>query len=493
MTKNNDQQRPIPPVPAQVEEYMKERIGLGESFDTGVRKLIILEKEIHLYFVNGLCDTSFIIEIIEQLVEINDHELLSLHVDKIIENRLIHQSVASVKTLDEIAVQVLSGLIAVVVEGADHAFVVDVRSYPGRQPMEPDTEKLVRGARDGFVENIIVNTAITRRRIRDGRLRFEIIKAGTRSKTDIAIGYIKDIANPDLINILRKELKAIRIDGLTMADKAVEEFLVKQGYNPYPMVRYTERPDIAATHLLEGHVLVYVDTSPSIIITPATYFHHLQHAEEYRQSPAVGTLMRWIRFVGVMNALFLLPLWLLFVLEPSLLPEKIAFIGPNEQTNIPTVVQIFIGEIGLIFLRMAAIHTPTSLATAMGLIAAVLIGQIAIDVGLFVPEIILYTAVSAIGSFATPSYELGVANTIAKLVLLIAVALFHVPGFVIGTTLFILLLTSMRSLNCPYLWPFIPFNPKAILQIIIRPSAPGSKVRPSIVQPRNEHKQPSNS
>ena len=143
-------------------------------------------------------------------------------------------------------------------------------------------KKLYEGSRDGFVENIIVNTAITRRRIRDERLRFEMIKVGERSKTDIAIGYIEDVADPGLIEIVRKELTAIEIDGLTMADKTIEEFIVKQCYNPYPLVRYTERADVAATHLLEGHVIIYVDTSPSVMITPATIFHHMQHAEEYR-------------------------------------------------------------------------------------------------------------------------------------------------------------------------------------------------------------------
>ena len=395
-----------------------------------------------------------------------------------------------IKTLDEVVDQVLSGLIVFLIEGSDYGLVVDVRSYPGRQPAEPDTEKIVRGARDGFVENIIVNTGLIRRRIRDERLRYKMLKVGERSKTDICVAYIEDVADPGLVETIKKELETIKIDGLTMADKTIEEFLVKQGYNPYPLVRYTERPDVAANHLLEGHVLIIVDTSPSVIITPTTFFHHVQHAEEYRQAPAVGTFLRWIRFLGIVSSLFLLPLWFLFVLEPSLLPDKIAYIGPAEQTNIPIVVQIFLADFGLEFLRMASIHTPTSLSTAMGLIAAALIGQIAIDVGLFVPEVILYVAVAGIGTFATPSYELGVANKISRLVLLVAVAVFKLEGLIIGCTLFILFLASIRSLNTPYLWPFLPFNAKALWQIIIRTTVPGAKLRPSIVHPQNVKKQP---
>lgn len=491
MTKENEQNKtPISDSVSEIEQYMKERVGLGKSFDLGVRKIVVLKKDVHIYYVNGLCDTNFIILIMESLIELNESGKLTTKVYDVVKNNIADQSVAEIKTMDELVDQVLSGLIVIVVDGTPIGLAVDVRSYPGRQPEEPDTEKIVRGARDGFVENIIVNTAITRRRIRDERLRFEMLKVGERSKTDIAIGYIENIADPGLIDIVRKELKAIKIDGLTMSDKTVEEFLVKQSYNPFPLVRYTERADVAATHLLEGHVIIYVDTSPSVIITPATIFHHMQHAEEFRQSPAVGTMIRWVRFIGIFVSVFLLPVWFLFVLEPSLLPNKLEFIGPNKHTHIPIVIQIFIADIGIEFLRMAAIHTPTPLSTAMGLIAAVLIGQIAIDVGLFVPEVILYAAVATVGTFVTPSFELGVANKIARLVILIAVAVFKLPGLIIGSTLFILFLVGTKTLNTPYLWPLIPFQPKALSHIIIRRPFPGSIERPSIVHPLDKYRQP---
>ncbi|KAB2338965.1 spore germination protein [Cytobacillus depressus] len=471
---------PIPESVSVIEKYMKDRVGLGVSFDLGIRKLNILRKDVHLYYVNGLTDSLIIVHLIEELVRINENEKQSSKIFEIIENRLVHDSVEKIKTMDELVDQVLSGLIVVVIEGESTALVIDVRSYPGRSTQEPDIEKVIRGSRDGFVENIILNTALTRRRIRDERLRFEITSVGERSKTDVAIGYIKDIANEDLINIIRDEIGNIKVDGIPMADKTVEEFLFRQGYDPFPFVRYTERADVAATHLLEGHVLVYVDTSPSVIITPTTYFYHMQHAEEYRQSPAVGTFERWMRYIGILSSLFLLPLWFLFYLEPSILPEKLAFIGPSKETNVPVIFQIFIADFGIEILRMAAIHTPTPLATAMGLIAAVLIGQIAIDVGLFVPEVILYVSLAAIGTYTTPSYELSVANKITRLCFLIAVAIFHTPGFIISITLFILWMASKKPFNTPYLWPFIPFYPKAFLQVLIRRSIPGSKLRPSI-------------
>lgn len=490
MTSQEEQQWPIPESVSEVEHYMKQRVGLGVSFDLNIRKLKILKKDVHIYAVSGLVDTRYAIELVEELVEINDHEKLSTDLFKIIENRLVNQSVQPITLLTEMVDYILSGLIVVVIDGESTGFVVDVRSYPGRSPQEPDTEKVVRGARDGFVENIILNTALIRRRIRDERLRYEMIKVGKRSKTDVSLCYLEDVADSDLLNILRKELKSIDVDGIPMADKTIEEFILKQGWNPFPLVRYTERADVAAAHVLEGHVIILVDTSPSVIITPTTFFHHVQHAEEFRESPAMGTFLRWTRFLGVLTSIFLLPLWLLFVLEPSLLPEKLSFIGPNDQTNIPVIIQIFLADFGIEFLKIAAIHTPTPLSTAMGLIAAVLIGQIAISVGLFVPEVILYVAVSGIGTFTTPSYELSVANKIGRLTLLLLVAFFHTPGFVIGATLLFLFLVKMRAFNTPYFWPFLPFEPKGFLQIILRRAIPGSLLRPSIVHPRNRYRQP---
>ena len=479
----------IKPILQENEKFLKERVGVDVSFDVGFRAVKVLKKDIQLYYVNGLVDSLLIVEIIKKLITINDDENENTDIMSVIKNRIVHQQVETVATLDEAIDQLLSGLLVVFMDGVTEAIVVDVRSYPGRSPEEPDTEKVIRGSRDGYTENIIENTGLTRRRIRDERLRNEIIQVGERSKTDICISYLEDVADKQLVKYIKDELSKINVDGLSMADKTIEEYLVHQGYNPYPLVRYTERPDVTATHLFEGHVVIMVDTSPSMIITPTTFFHHVQHAEEYREAPAVGTFVRWVRFIGIFASLFLLPLWLLLVLNPELLPEELKFLGPSEEGNVPIFIQMIFADIGIEFLRMASIHTPTPLSTAMGLIAAVLIGQIAIDVGLFSAEVILYVAISAVGSFATPSYELSVANKIVRIILIIITALFSVKGFMIGVTIYILWLISIRSLRTPYLWPLIPFNGKALGRIIFRVSMPLAKTRPSIVRPKNQQSQ----
>lgn len=488
MGKNSKQ--PIEKNINKTEAYMKERLGIEVSYDVGFRELIILKNKIQLYYVNGLVDDSTIAQILKVLIGINDHESNRKKLTEIIHNRLVNLQVEQVKTMDEAIDQLLSGLLVIFIDGEPLAFVVDIRNTPGRSPEEPDTERVVRGSRDGFTENVVENTALIRRRIRDARLRQEMLKVGERSKTDVCISYIKDITNDDLIDRTKKMLRSIEIDGISMADKAIEEFFVQYRWNPYPIVRYSERPDVVANHLFEGHVVVIVDTSPSVIILPTTLFDHLEHAEEYRQTPTVGTFIRWIRIIAFIASIYLLPLWLLFVLEPSLLPSKLSFIGPTEESNIPILLQILLAVVGVEFLRMAAIHTPTPLATALGLIAAVLIGQIAIDVGLLSSEVILYVSISTIGTYVTPSYELSVANKITMLFLILMTALFSVAGFMIGLVIHILLLAKLTSLSIPYLWPFLPFNAKGMINFLLRIPVPLSKRRPTKVHPKDLYHQP---
>lgn len=467
-------------------KYMREELGAGVSFDVDFRSVVILKTEVQIYYVNGLVDDISVTQILKSLVEVNDNEQETDKADVIIKNRLVNLQVNPSEELAELSEQLLSGLIIVFVDRAKHGYIVDVRSYPGRSPEEPDTERVIRGSRDGYTENIVENTALTRRRIKDKHLRNEIYLVGTRSKTNICISYIKDIANNDLVKILKEKIEDINIDSLVMADKALEEIIFEQKWNPYPVVRYTERPDVAAHHIMSGYVVVMVDTSPSVMIIPTTFFDQLEHAEEFRQTPAVGTFTRWIRILAVMASLFLLPLWLLFVQEPSLLPKSLSFIGPKDLGNIPISLQIIFGIIGVEFLRMAAVHTPTPLATALGLIAAVLIGDIAISVGMISPEVILYVAVSTIGFYVTPSYELSVANKIIHLFLLFMVMLFGVIGFILGMTIGMIYLLNLNNLRTPYLWPFIPFNFNAMLRFVMRIPVPYLKRRPSIVHPKDK-------
>ena len=462
---------PYVPVEKNIDETQKileDKLGFGKSFDVGQREIVVMERRIQLYYITGLVDSELVVDLMTQLLLLNSLPHPNDDVFQTIHNRLVHQQVTVTDKVNDICTSVLSGLVAIIVDKETQAFVVDVRSYPGRGPSEPDTEKTVRGSRDGYTENIIVNTALTRRRIRTGKLRNIILKVGDQSKTDVVLMYIEDIADQSMVDEVKHRIEQVKVDGLTMTDKELEEFITGQVYNPYPLVRYTERPDVVAAHLYQGMIAIIVDTAPSVMIGPGTLFEHLTSVEEYRQTPAVGTFLRLIRYAGIIVSVFLMPTWLLFVLHPEYLPDFLNFIGPQEEGNIPIVLQVISGEIGMEFLRLASIHTPTAISSALGIVSAILIGQVAVDVGLFGPEILFYVAIGALGAFVTPSYELGLANKMFKLFIIVGTALLGLWGYIGTIVVGLIFLATMKSFGKPYLYPLIPFNFKALLKSVIR-------------------------
>lgn len=487
----SDQQLPLEKKLEENLDFFKQVLGFGQSFDMVLREMELAGKKFGILYINGFVDEQIMSDILRYLSTLERSQIVPDVVKHLLETYITHIQVTQATLTNEVVTAILTGQTVILIDTVDKALIIDARQFPSRTPEEPDLERVVRGSRDGFVETLVHNTVMTRRRIRDPRLRFEIMKVGTRSKTDIAIGYLQDVADPHLVDTIKKRLENIEVDGLPMAEKSVEEFLVKKRWNPYPVVRYTERPDVAAVHLLEGHVLIYVDTSPSVMITPTTFFHHLQHAEEYRNSPAIGAYIRMIRLFAVIASVFVIPLWLLFgVFHKEWLPGFLQFLGPNKTSKVPIPLQFLIAEFGIDMMRMAAIHTPTPLATAMGLVAAVLIGEIAVNVGLFVPETILYLSVAAVGMFATPSYELSMANRLVRLFLIAAVWAFKLPGLLIGTLLWIILLSSTKSLGRPYMWPLFPLHLRSLLDIIIRSPIQMINKRPNIVRPQDKDRQP---
>ena len=286
------------------------------------------------------------------------------------------------------------------------------------------------------------------------------------------------------MDTVKERLNAIEIDGLPMAEKAVEEFIVKGSkWNPLPKVRYTERPDVAAVHLLEGHVCLVVDTSPNIIILPTTFWHHVQHVEEFRQNITAGTFLRLSRLGAVLLSLLLPPLWLAISLQPRLLPETLAFLGPREPGIIPLGFQFLLAEFGVEMVRMATVHVPSAQSTALGFIGAFMLGEFASRVGLFGNETIFYIAVATVGTFATPSFELAMAVRLFRIVLILSVIAFKLPGLLGGLALVFLVMVMTKSFGVPYLWPALPFNFKAMKDVIFRLPLPSKVMRPAVLKP----------
>lgn len=486
-------EKEAPKVSANLERniaYLNSTLGYGKSFDIVLRRFNVAGKDIAMYFVNGFIKDDVMALILRNLDDLKRVDVSPNSFKKLFNEHINHIQVDQVDNLEKVIDQVLSGPLALLIDGEEQALIIDLRMYPSRAPQEPDLEKVVRGPRDGFVETLVQNALLIRRRLRDPRLRNEVMQVGTRSKTDIVVSYIEDIANPELVKKVKENLQKVKIDGIPMAEKAIEELIQPGKFGHlFPKVRFTERPDVAVSHLLEGRVLVMVDTSPSIIIAPCTLWDHLQAAEEYRQGPPVGVYIRWVRYLGILAALFLLPLWFLFAIQPELLPPALKFIGPNEPGKIPLIGQFLMAELAIDMIRLATVHTPSPLATSTGIIAAILIGDVAISVGLFNAEVVMYTAIAAVASFMIPSYEMSWAVRIVRLFLLLATAALQLPGLIIATLVVLAYLVRTKSLGVPYMWPLIPFNAKEMLAVVVRTPVSARNTRPAIFHPRDVMRQ----
>ncbi|GLX69047.1 spore germination protein [Paenibacillus glycanilyticus] len=488
--KSSDKDDVIPDSLDEVYKRLENEVGYKVSFDIVVREMTFGNRRVAFFYMNGLAKDTILTEILKRLTYLQSDEVTGDAFHNFLNMYVPAAQAEKKEKWNEMLTFVLSGSTAMFIDKEPNAIIIDAKAFPARSPDEPQLERVVRGSRDGFVETMMMNISLVRRRLRDPQLRYELVRVGERTQSDICIAYINDLADPELVKSIKDKIELVHIDGLPLADKQLEEATVQRGWNPFPLVRYSERPDVVAAHLLEGNVVVFVDTSPSAMILPTTFFDLIQHAEENRQTPFIGTYLRWVRFIGIFSSLFLLPLWLLFVIHPDLKPQALEFLGPEKVGKLPLIVQFLIVELGVDLMRLASVHTPSTLATAVSLVAAIMVGDIAVKTGLFINEVILYMAIAAIGMFATPSYELGLANRIVRLVLIVAVSLFYAPGFVVATTAILIMLCMQRSFNRPYMWPFIPFDYRAMWNIIVRKPVLKNRTRPNLLRPQQSDKMP---
>lgn len=470
--------------------YLKEVLGVGISFDVIYREFHLGNKRIVTYGINGMNATHMITDALKSLFPLPSETHISADVLRsLFVHKMAIQQAKIVQDLNEAIINLLAGELLFLIDGEDALLSVDARMFPARTPAESTLEKVTRGSKDSFIETLVFNTALIRRRLRDPNLRFEIVKVGSRSQTDVAIAYIADVTNPDLVDDVRRKLKDIDIDGIPMAERAVEEYIVEgTSLDVIPKVRYTERPDVAALHLLEGHVCLMVDTSPNVMILPTTFWHHVQHAEEYHQTMLVGTFLKVVRLIGIFFSLLLPPVWLVLAMNSHILPEALLFLGPKEPGIIPIAIQFLLAELGLELVRMATIHVPSAQATALGFIGAFMLGEFATKVGLFGDEIVFYIAVAAVGSFATPSVEFAMALRMFRLFLIVATGLFHLPGFLIAMLIVLLIFVRTKSFGVPYLWPLIPWDWQALKSVLFRLPITDDAKRLSVLKPQKENR-----
>ena len=454
-----------------MKKKLDEILHIHESFDILKRNFKIGNRDGVMYFINGFCDNDMIQKVEEFFCNMTEEELPQ-KVEDFSENKIPYIQVDLFEDKYNVLTFILSGVVCLMIDGYEKAMLIDVRNYPARNVQEPEKYKVLRGSRDGFVETLLMNTALIRRRIRNPEYMCEIVRAGKSSRTDIAICYINGRADKKLLNYIKEQIQKIEIDALPMNQESLSECIHKgHWFNPFPKFRYTERPDTVAAEILEGQICILVDNSPAAMLLPTTIFDVIEEADDYYFPPITGTYLRLARASITVLSLLLTPLFLLYANNPGMIPDWLSFTRITEPQNVPIFWQLLILELAIDGLKLAAINTPSTLNTPLSLIAAIVIGEFAVNTGWFNEQTMLYMAVVAIANFTHENYELAYSIKFLRLILLVLTELFHFTGFIVGIFVAIAAIVCNRTIaRTSYIYPLYPFDFKKFMQRFFRVS-----------------------
>lgn len=456
-------------------QYLTKQLAADKSFDVVSREIEMGGTLATIYFIDGFCKDDTMQKLLQYFMDFKPEDVPK-DAQEMLKKSIPYVEVEKEAHWQKIITNLLSGMFVLLVDGFSEAVIIDARTYPARGVEEPEKDKVLRGSKDGFVETIVFNTALIRRRIRDKELRMEMFSVGRASKTDVVVCYMEDRVDRRLLEELRTKLEHINVDALSMNQESLAECLVRGKWcNPFPKFKYTERPDAAAAQVLEGNVILLVDNSPSAIVLPATIFDIIEEADDFYFPPITGTYLKLTRFVVAVLTYLVTPTFLLFMNNREWIPEAFAFTILKEEPNVPLLWQFLILEVAIDGLKLAAINTPSMLSTPLSVMAALVLGEFSVNSGWFSGEVMLYMAFVAIANYTQANYELGYALKFMRILNLILTALFGLWGYIAAIVIFLCcLLFNKTASHKSYLYPLIPLNLKKLKKRLIRTRLPGS-------------------
>lgn len=454
---------------------LNELLPLSKSFDLLTRRIELCHIDSYFIGINGYCDDKVLHTIFKDLQAMDFSNLVIPGKDnpKLLDKMMHAFPVGQVEhfsDFDSLIPELLSGTILLFFEGVNEGFSIDIREYPARSIEEPENEKTIRGSKDGFVETLLFNANLIRRRIRSPRLTFEIFSIGSQSKTDVSIAYMDGEADSELLDSIRKRLNKIDVSALTMGTKSMEELIVPhKWYHPLPSLFRTERPDVACSYLLEGYILLMVDTTPSVLILPCSIFQFTQSPEDYYKSPLIGNYIRFYRFLCGIISLFLLPVFLLLTTNPTLLPAGISLLPTGDMSPVRIFIYVLFAEIALDLFKYSSSHSPEGFSGSLAIVGGLLIGEVAVKLQWASTEIIFYSAATVLASLSLSSIEYSEAIRMYRLFLLLCTGFFGLTGFIAGFILVLIsVFTTPAAFGRSYFWPLFPFNWKALRTLLFR-------------------------
>ena len=428
-------------------DYMNQMLPVEDSFDIVQRDIQIGGKDATFYFIDGFTKDESMLKIMDSFFNIKEEDMPK-DAAAFATTCIPYVEVDVIGDFDQIFRNLLSGVTCLFIDGYQACLAIDCRTYPARSVDEPDKDKSLRGSRDGFVETIVFNTALMRRRIRDRHLVMKMLEVGESSRTDVALCYMEDRVDQELLKNLNYRIRDIKVDDLRMNQQSLAECLFKRKwYNPFPKFKFTERPDTAAACLLEGKVVILVDNSPSAMILPTSILDIIEEANDYYFPTLTGMYLKISRALITFLTIFLTPVFLLFMQNLSWLPKIFAFVAVKDTVNIPLIFQLLMLEVAIDGLRLAALNTPSMLSTPLSVIAGLVMGEFSVKSGWFNAEVMLYMAFVAVANYTQPNFELGYALKFMRLLLLVLTAMFNWIGFLIGCVIVIVSIVCNKTLS----------------------------------------------
>jgi spore germination protein len=424
------------------------------------------DKDIWAYiaYIDVMIDRRVIEEsILEQLIiQVRDVPKAFTEKDEdsftfIKEGGLATADLKEVTHMDDAALAVLSGDTIIFIEGYDKALVIATKGFPNRGVQPPDTESVIRGSKEGFSEAFRINTVLIRRRIRDTKLKVKQIQIGTRSRTDVGLMYLDDIVRPQILTEIEERLGYFNIDSV-LESGTLEQLIETEWYSPFPQTQVTQRPDKAASAILEGRVVIIVDNTPFALILPTTINCFFQSAEDYYQRWYIMSFIRVLRYCAAFLSFALPGFYIaLTTFHPSMIPTQLAFsiAAAREGVPFPALIEVLIMEIAFELLREAGVRLPAPIGNTIGIVGGLIVGQAVVQANIVSPIIVIIVALTAISSFAIPSYSLTSAFRIIKYFMIFLSAMLGFFGFWLGILIILTHLVSLKSINIPYLSPYI--------------------------------------
>lgn len=428
-------------------DYLNQLLPIKESFDLIQRDMLIGGRMASFYFIDGFTKDEVMLKIMDSFFKVKEEEMPP---DATQFSRMFvpYVEVDVLGDFDQVLKNILSGVTCLFIDGYEACIAIDCRTYPMRSVEEPDKDKSLRGSRDGFVETVVFNTAMLRRRIRDPHLIMEMKEVGDSSRTDVTICYMKDRVDKELLKRIEERIDSIKTGDLRMNQQSLAECLFhRKWYNPFPKFKFTERPDTAAACILEGKVAILVDNSPSALILPTSVYDMIEEANDYYFPTLTRAYLKIARALINFMTIFLTPVFLLFMQNLNWLPEIFAFVAVKDTVNIPLIFQLLMLEIAIDGLRLAALNTPSMLSTPLSVIAGLVMGEFSVKSGWFNAEVMLYMAFVAVANYTQPNFELGYALKFMRLQLLILTAVFNWAGFAIGCGIVVISLCFNKTLS----------------------------------------------